>query len=382
MHSIEEIIDDIRAGKMVILMDDEDRENEGDIIVAADKIQESHINFMAQYARGLICMPMSQARCKQLNLPLMVRDHNQSKFGTNFTVSIEATSGVTTGISVPDRTRTIQVAAQANAKPEDLAQPGHIFPIMAQPGGVLVRSGHTEASCDLAELAGLSPTAVICEILNEDGTMARRPQLEVFAEKHQLKIGTIADLIRYRLEREKTVFERVSQEVETEWGRFKMSVFESALDRTVHLVLSQGTPTQEPYPVRIQPMDPIFDLPGMLMGHWDAHNARWPLTQAMKHIADKRVGAIVLLGFNQSKSSDQFAAQVMEDVGMLANVSAVQPPHEGPKDWRNIGIGSQILAQLGASKLQVMGAPKKFHGLSGFGLEVVEYLPYTCKQPN
>ncbi|MFO7910286.1 MAG: 3,4-dihydroxy-2-butanone-4-phosphate synthase, partial [Halomonas sp.] len=201
---IAELIDDIRQGKMVILMDDEDRENEGDIIMAAEKVQAEHINFMARHARGLICLPMTRARCEQLNLPLMVRD-NGSGFGTKFTLSIEATEGVTTGISAADRARTVQAAVAANAQPADIVQPGHIFPLMAEPGGVLRRAGHTEAACDLSALAGCDPSGVICEIMNDDGSMARRPELETFAQTHGIKMGTIADLIHYRIINEQTV---------------------------------------------------------------------------------------------------------------------------------------------------------------------------------
>lgn len=318
-------------------------------------------------------MPMSQAHCEKLKLPLMVSG-NQSKFGTNFTVSIEASTGVSTGISVPDRTRTIQVAANPNAKPEDIAQPGHIFPIMAQPGGVLVRSGHTEASCDLAELAGLSPVAVICEILNPDGTMARRPELEVFAKEHGLLIGTIEDLIRYRLEKEKTISKRVESPMKTQWGDFKMMAFESLHDQSLHLALQYGEAKPDAL-VRVQPYDPIFDLPGMMQGHWDEQNHRWPLNQAMQAIVEHGHGVIVLLA---SKTN---AEHILEDIGMLTNKN--QKPIErkpAAKDWRMIGVGSQILNSLGYSSLNLLGGEKKFHGLSGFGLEVVSYLPYNQHQ--
>lgn len=371
MNTTQELIQDIKAGKMVILMDDEDRENEGDLVLAAQAVTESHINFMAQYGRGLICMPMTEHKCRQLELPLMVNGQNQSKFGTNFTVSIEAATGVSTGISVPDRTRTIQVAAQNDAGPSDIAQPGHIFPIMAQPGGVLVRSGHTEASCDLAKLAGFSPVAVICEILNQDGTMARRPELEVFAKEHNLKIGTIEDIIRYRLEKEKTVALRVSNSLDTQWGTFKLSAFESLHDKAVHTVLQYGEPKPGAI-VRVQPNDALFDLPGVRIGHWDSTNPRWPLSQAMQAIAEHGSGAIVMLAAQSS------SAQLLEDIGMLSNKANTQNIQDKKtKDWRMIGVGSQILSQLGFTTLKLLGGPKKFHGLSGFGLEVIEYLPYN-----
>lgn len=370
MHSTHEIIADIKAGRMVILMDDEDRENEGDLVVAAEMITPEQINFMAQHARGLICMPMTMQKCEQLKLPLMVRDKNQSRYGTNFTVSIEAATGVTTGISVHDRAHTVKVAASKDAKPEDIAQPGHIFPIMAQPGGVLVRAGHTEASCDLAMLAGLQPSAVICEILNEDGTMARRAQLEAFAQTHQLKIGTIEDLIRYRLEREPTIERLAGQSLQTQWGTFELSAFESVHDGHQHLALTMGEP-KSPAMVRIQAYDPLNDLPG-LSAHLSA-GGRWPLHQAMQAIAEEGHGAIVMLGYPKGQWLDS-----LRPSNNKAN------SHSGAaasgQDWRDIGIGSQILNQLGYSKLKLLGAPKKFHGLSGFGLEVVEYLPYTERQ--
>ncbi|HET9843087.1 MAG TPA: 3,4-dihydroxy-2-butanone-4-phosphate synthase [Gammaproteobacteria bacterium] len=372
MHTTKELIEDIKQGKLVILMDDEDRENEGDLVIAAEKVKEEHINFMAQFARGLICLPMSKQHCERLHLPLMVPLNNQSKFGTKFTVSIEAAAGVTTGISVPDRTHTIRVAANLNSKPEDLAQPGHIFPIMAQNGGVLVRSGHTEASCDLARLAGFSEMAVVCEILKEDGTMARRHDLELFAKKHNLKIGTIADLIRYRLEREQMVVERNRAPLPTEWGTFEVIHFENTQDKSKHLVLLFQTDKHSLPWIRIQSHDLLFDLPGMVQGHWDPNHLRWPLSKAMQAIVEHGNGAIVLL------NSETSSYNIVEKVGMLneSNNAQMQPPSSIP-DWRDIGIGSQIVSQLGYSRIAVLGSPKKLCGLSGFGLEVVEYLPYV-----
>lgn len=374
MHTTQEIIQDIKAGKMVILMDDEDRENEGDLVIAAEKVTPEHINFMAQFGRGLICMPMTQEKCQKLNLPLMVQDNNQSKFGTNFTVSIEAATGVTTGISVHDRARTVQVAANAHAKPSDIAQPGHIFPIMAKPGGVLIRSGHTEASCDLASLAGLEPAAVICEILNEDGTMSRRPQLEEFAKLHDIKIGTIEDLIRFRFEQEHTIERLVQSQMETCWGAFDVHCFESLHDKKTHLALSMGQATKDPTLVRVQTYDPLFDLPGMVSSNRFG-SPKWPLHQAMETIAKEGHGAVVLLCYSQAKEL------FIEEVGMLNNKVNLQSQDTPERrDWRDIGVGSQILSHLGYSKLKLLGSHKKFHGLSGFGLEVVEYLPYTERQ--
>jgi 3,4-dihydroxy-2-butanone 4-phosphate synthase len=246
LNTIEEIIDDLRQGKMVIIMDDEDRENEGDLLMAAEQVTPEAINFMARYGRGLICLTLTRERCQQLRLPLMV-GINESPHSTNFTVSIEAASGVTTGISAADRATTVQAAVRPDALPQDLVQPGHIFPLMAQPGGVLVRAGHTEAGCDLARLAGLAPASVIVEILNEDGTMARRPDLEVFAQRHGLKIGTIADLIHYRVANEKTI-ERVSEcNLPTEFGDFRLIAFQDCIDNELHMALVKGgSPRRSP----------------------------------------------------------------------------------------------------------------------------------------
>lgn len=240
LNTAEELIEDIRAGKMVILMDDEDRENEGDIIIASECVTAEHINFMARFARGLICMPMTRERCELLKLPLMA-PRNGSGFGTKFTVSIEAAEGVTTGISAADRARTVQAAVARNAVADDIVSPGHIFPLMAQPGGVLARAGHTEAACDLARMGGFEPSGVICEIMNDDGTMARRPELEKFAEEHGLKIGTIADLIHYRLIHERTV-ERISEQpLDTELGQFNLVTYRDGVENTAHMALTLGT---------------------------------------------------------------------------------------------------------------------------------------------
>lgn len=373
LDSIEDIIQDIKDGRMVILMDDEDRENEGDLIVAAEKVTEAHINFMAQYGRGLICLPMAKNRCEQLNLPLM-SSNNNCQFGTKFTVSIEAREGVTTGISIADRLKTIQTAIADQAKPEDIATPGHIFPIMAQEGGVLARAGHTEASCDLATLAGYSPSAVICEILQPDGSMARRPELEVFAKEHNLKIGTVADLIRYRLNKEKTVQLTNEAILPTDFGHFQLKVYQDLIDQKTHLTLVMGTPnSSETTPVRIQVQDPVFDLPGSQMGHWAPGSARWPLAKAMEYIADQGHGVIILLGYEAFDT-----AALIEHVGMLgADLSVSKTDQEMKKDWRLIGVGSQILSDLGVSKLKILGKARKMHALSGFDLEIVDYLSYS-----
>ena len=239
LNSSKEIIEDIRQGKMVILMDDEDRENEGDLIMAAELVRADDINFMARYGRGLICLTLTRERCERLRLPMMVSQNNE-RHTTNFTISIEAAEGVTTGISAADRAVTVRTAVASNAKASDLVQPGHIFPLMAQPGGVLTRAGHTEAGCDLARLAGLEPASVIVEILNEDGTMARRPDLEKFAADHNIKIGTIADLIEYRMLNEKSVERMATSRMPTEFGEFKLHAYRNVIDNQVHLALVKG----------------------------------------------------------------------------------------------------------------------------------------------
>jgi len=290
LNSVDEILADLAAGKMVVIMDDEDRENEGDLLMAAELVRPEDINFMARYGRGLICLTLTRERCKQLRLPLMVSD-TDSDHRTNFTLSIEAAEGVTTGISAHDRAHTVLTAVKSDAKPEDLRQPGHIFPLMAQPGGVLTRAGHTEAGCDLVRLAGLSPASVIVEILNEDGTMARRPDLETFAVQHGLKIGTIADLIRYRIDKERSVERIAEQQIETDFGSFRMMCFEDHVNRSVHLALVCGEPTKVDAPlVRVHLQDTLRDLVGV-------HDTKrsWSLRAAMQRVAAEGTGVIVLL---------------------------------------------------------------------------------------
>ncbi len=365
LNSIEEIIEDIRQGKMVVLMDDEDRENEGDLIMAAECVQAEHINFMARYARGLICLPLSQERCQQLNLPLMVSDNN-AKHATNFTVSIEAAEGVTTGISAADRATTVQAAVKANAKPEDIHQPGHIFPLMAQPGGVLTRAGHTEAGCDLARLAGFEAAAVIVEILNDDGTMARRPQLEQFAKEHGLKIGTVADLISYRLQNEKTV-ERVAEcQLPTEYGEFHLMAYQDYVNDALHLVMVKGdiSPDKD-IAVRVHLADTFTDLMAVQRGE-----GHMPLKAAMQKVSEEDAAVIVLLQHQESPSDivKRIREYQMQDRGITL------PKPEVTADLRTYGAGAQILCDLGVRKMRVLGSPKKLHGLAGFGLEVVEYV--------
>ncbi len=365
LNSVEEIIDEIRQGNMVVLMDDEDRENEGDLIMAAQCVQAEHINFMARYARGLICLPLSRQRCQQLNLPLMVTDNN-AKHATNFTVSIEAAQGVTTGISAADRATTVQAAVKADAKPEDIHQPGHIFPLMAQPGGVLSRAGHTEAGCDLARMAGFEPAAVIVEILNEDGSMARRPQLEAFAKEHGLKIGTVADLISYRLKHEKSV-ERVAEcQLPTQYGDFHLIAYQDYVDEALHLVMVKGEIRgDEAVTVRVHLADTFVDLMAAQRG--DVH---MPLKAAMQRVAAEETAVIVLLQHHETPSElvKRIRDYQLQDRGVNL------PRPEPSADLRTYGVGAQILADLGVRRMRVMGAPKKLHGLAGFGLEVVEYV--------
>lgn len=365
MNSIEEIIEDLRQGKMVIIMDDEDRENEGDLLMAASFTRPEDVNFMARYGRGLICLTLTRERCQQLRLPLMVND-NKTVHSTNFTVSIEAAHGVTTGISAADRALTIQAAVAEKALPEDLVQPGHIFPLMAQPGGVLNRAGHTEAGCDLARLAGVEAAAVIVEILNEDGSMARRSDLEIFAKQHNLKIGTISDLIHYRIQHENTL-ERISQcKYPTEFGDFRLYAYQDRNDNNVHLALVMGNVAgDEPVLVRVHArnlMDDVFFS--------KRTDCVMPVRDAMKNIAAAGRGVLVIIRQNENnKALVELVHQYqMEDNG-------VKPGAELPADadWRTTGTGSRILADLGVRRLKVMGAQKKYVGLSGFDLEVVEH---------
>lgn len=367
LNTTQEIIDDLRAGRMVIMMDDEDRENEGDFVIAATHCTAEHINFMARYGRGLICLTMTEARCRRLNLPLMVQETYYTH-RTNFTVSIEAAEGVTTGISAADRARTVQAAVAPEAKASDIEQPGHIFPLMAQQGGVLTRAGHTEAGCDLAALAGLEPASVIVEILNDDGTMARRPELEKIAQQHNMKIGTIADLIRYRIENEKTV-ERVAEAVlPTEFGEFKLVAYRDAIHRDLHLAMVKGNVSPErPTLVRVHIYNPIQDLTASVR-----KDAGWPLRDALRRVSEAGEGVVIVLG-NQV-DDDEVVRQIFRFA------SNEVPERQAPKagavtaDFRQIGLGAQILGDLGVRKMRVMSNPRRYHALSGFGLEVVEYV--------
>lgn len=361
---IEDIIADIRAGKMVIMVDDENRENEGDLLMAAEKVRPADINYMATHGRGLICLTLSRERCAQLRLPLMVSETDQHH-GTNFTLSIEAAEGITTGISAHDRARTVQAAVAKEAKPEDLSQPGHIFPVMAQPGGVLTRAGHTEAGCDLARLAGLEPAAVIVEILNDDGSMARRPDLERFAKTHGIRIGTIADLIRYRLEKERNVERIAEQEIDSEHGEFKMVCYDDRVNQAVHVALVKGDLSQVENPlVRVHLQDTLGDVIGV-----KSRSLGWPLDAAIERIAKEGAGVVVVL--REQETSRDFIESVE---ALQGSGDELRERRDGEAVIRTYGIGAQILRDLGLSKIRVLSAPKQMYAISGFDLEITGYV--------
>jgi 3,4-dihydroxy 2-butanone 4-phosphate synthase/GTP cyclohydrolase II len=365
MDRTEDIIDAIRRGEMVVMLDDEDRENEGDLVMAAAKVRPEDVNFMARYGRGLICLTLTRSRCEQLRLPLMVGDTDRRQ-ATNFTVSIEAAEGVTTGISAHDRARTVRAAVAPDVRPDDIRQPGHIFPLMAQPGGVLTRAGHTEAGCDLARLAGLEPAALIVEILNDDGSMARRDDLLRFARRHDLKIGTIADLIRYRLAKEDSVEAIAEVEIETDFGPFRMVCFEDHVNRSVHLALLRGKPEPgRPTLVRVHLQNTLSDVVGIRDSQLG-----WPLRSAMRMIAEEGEGIVLILRYEEQPR------ELMRSVRELDAKHAAKPDagRDRTRDLRTYGTGAQILRALGIERMRVLSAPKHMHALSGFGLEVVEYI--------
>ncbi len=367
LNTTEEIIEDLRQGKMVIIMDDEDRENEGDLLLAADRVTPAAVNFMAKYGRGLICLTLTKERCEQLRLPLMVLD-NQAPHSTAFTLSIEASRGVTTGISAADRATTIRAAVAPEAQPRDLVHPGHVFPLMAEPGGVLVRAGHTEAGCDLVRLAGLEPAAVIVEILNEDGGMARRPELERFAVTHGLKIGTIADLIHYRVSHEKTVKRECDCALPTEFGNFRILAYRDSIDNDLHLALVRGNISpQRPVLVRVHLQNSLCDLFGT-----QHPGCGWPLREVMRQVAKAGEGVIVVLR-NRDRVEDLLGRfKTFGPGGSVAE--GISSPRQDRSELRNYGLGAQILADIGVRKMRVMSAPRAMHGISGFELEVVEYV--------
>ncbi|QWE26968.1 bifunctional 3,4-dihydroxy-2-butanone-4-phosphate synthase/GTP cyclohydrolase II [Polynucleobacter sp. AP-Ainpum-60-G11] len=375
LASTEEIVAQLKAGKMVILVDEEDRENEGDLVLAADHVTPEAVNFMAKHGRGLICLTLTRERCQQINLPLMVRD-NGTSMGTNFTVSIEAASGVTTGISAADRAHTIKTAVAANAKPNDLVQPGHIFPLMAQPGGVLIRSGHTEAGCDLAAMAGCSPTAVICEIMKDDGSMARLPDLLEFAKEHQLKIGSIADLIKYRSQHESIVVREGEREFDTPWGKFQGIIYRDTPSSCMHLALVHGKPSEtEETLVRVHEPVTVLDF---LDSNVSTHS--WPLAKALQKLAAAPSGVAVLLNASgiAAPNDVDWLAQFHKLNG--THTEAAKKPLARKTDFRSYGIGAQILKDIGVGKMRLLANPSPVPSLSGYKLEVTGYTPFESKK--
>ncbi len=366
MNTTAELIDDIRQGKMVVIMDDEERENEGDLVLAAECVRPEDINFMAKNARGLICLTLTRERCEFLQLPLMVND-NRTRHKTSFTVSIEAASGVSTGISAADRARTIQVAVAADSRPEDIIQPGHVFPIISQPGGVLRRAGHTEAGCDLARLAGYAPAAVIVEVMNEDGSMARRGDLEEFARAHRLKIGTIADLIHYRLANEHTVDRTASNRLKTRHGEFDVHTYLDSISGSTHLAFTVGKISpDEPTLVRVHIPNTLRDVCEVLSGE----RTSWSFGSALERISQEGKGVAVLLsGDDYGQGIDQAMAAV------LANRRRSDVGAESRSDL-TIGTGSQILRDIGVGKMRLLSFPARFNAISGFDLEVEEFVRF------
>lgn len=364
-NPIEEIIEDFRQGKMVLLVDDEDRENEGDLLLAAEKCTAEAINFMAREARGLICLTLTESHCQRLGLDMMV-PHNSSPFSTAFTVSIEAAQGVTTGISAADRAHTILTAIADKASPDDLVQPGHVFPLRAREGGVLTRAGHTEAGCDLAQLAQLTPAAVIVEVMNEDGSMARRPDLEIFAQRHGIKIGTIADLIHYRLSTEHTVSRIGERELNTVHGTFRLVTYEDRIDGGVHIAMVMGDiHHQEAVLVRVHVIDPLRDL----VGAEYTGPRNWTLWAALERVAAEGSGIVVILANHESSQA------LLERIPQLTQTRKPFSPSQS-RIYSEVGTGAQILQDLGVGKLRHLGPPLRYAGLTGYDLEVVDSIPF------
>jgi 3,4-dihydroxy 2-butanone 4-phosphate synthase/GTP cyclohydrolase II len=358
---IEDIVADMRAGKIVILVDEEDRENEGDLILAADHVSAEAINFMAKFGRGLICLTLSRERCERLQLPPMTA-RNGDKKGTAFTASIEAAEGVTTGISAADRARTVQAAVARNAVPADLVQPGHIFPLQAVDGGVLMRAGHTEAGCDLAAMAGCSPASVICEIMNDDGTMARLPDLQLFAAEHGLKIGTIADLIAHRSRVESLIEQVGTRSIQTAAGEFTAHAFRDTTGRGIHLALVRGDWTADDS-VAVRVHEPLSVLDALEVNR-TMHS--WSLEAALSYIAAEGKGVVVLL--NCGESGEQLLSQ------FEGTARAAHAPERGAMDLRSYGIGAQVLRQCGVHKMRLLGSPRRMPSMTGYGLEITGYI--------
>jgi len=367
MASVPEIIDELRAGRMVILVDEEDRENEGDLLMAAQYVTPEAINFMVTHARGLVCVTLTEERCRQLNLPLMA-SRNGARFGTNFTVSIEAAEGVQTGISAADRAHTVRTAVARDAKPEDIVQPGHIFPVQAVRGGVLVRAGHTEAGCDLTALAGLTPAAVICEVLKPDGTMARLPDLQQFAAQHGLKIGTIADLIQYRSEHESMIERLAQRPVRTAWGEFRAVAYRDLASGAAHLALVHGRidPECETL-VRVHEPTSVLDV--LLTGD-TSHS--WGVDSALQAMAAAPSGVLVLLNC-QGSAQQLFDTFAQWDAAVPVGDGTDARAREARHDLRTYGIGVQILRDLGVCKARILAKPRKMPSMAGFALTITGY---------
>ncbi len=358
---VQDIVADMRAGRLVILVDEEDRENEGDLVLAADHVSPEAINFMARHGRGLICLTLTRERCERLHLPPMV-PRNGTKMGTAFTISIEAAEGVTTGISAADRARTVAAAVAPHATAADLVQPGHIFPLQAVEGGVLMRAGHTEAGCDLAAMAGCSPAAVICEIMKDDGTMARLPDLQLFAAEHGLKIGTIADLIEHRSRTESLVRKVGTRELNTAFGAFTAHAFRDQPSGALHLALVKGqwSPEQS---VAVRVHEPLSVLDALELGR-SMHS--WSLEASLRHLEEAGAGVAVLI--NCGESAEQLLAQ------FEGTARSAQAPERGRMDLRTYGVGAQILRECGVHRMQLMGNPRRMPSMAGYGLEITGYL--------
>jgi 3,4-dihydroxy 2-butanone 4-phosphate synthase/GTP cyclohydrolase II len=365
INTAEEILEDFRQGKMVLIMDDEDRENEGDLIIAAEVVTPEHITFMAREACGLICLTLTEERGKQLNLPLMVESNN-SLHETNFTVSIEAAEGITTGISAADRAKTVRAAVAKNARPNDIVRPGHIFPLIAKNGGVLNRAGHTEAGCDLARLAGYDPSSVIVEVMNEDGTMAKRPELEIFAKKHNLKVGTIADLIHYRNLNDRTIDLVDTRAIQTNDGEFTLHTYTDRVSDSVHHALSMGEiKADEPCLVRVQTINSLRDVFGT---ERPGFKQSWSIRETMTRIAKDGKGVLVVVDQHDTKQ---------DILNQVQHFPEMPPQQKGISEsgvYRVVGTGSQILRDLGVGKMRLLSSPIRYNAISGFDLEVVEFL--------
>ncbi len=370
LNSVDEILADLRAGRMVLIMDDEDRENEGDLIMAAERATPEAVAFMIRHTSGIICVPMEEEGLLRLDLPQMVQANSESH-RTAFTVSVDLKAGTTTGVSSADRAATIRALADGDASPEDFARPGHIFPLRSRKGGVLVRAGHTEASVDLCRLAGMKPVAVICEVMNDDGTMSRRPQLELFAKRHNLKIGTISDLIRHRLRYERSVERVAEQTVQTEFGEFRLYAYEDRVSQDVHLVLARGRLDGPEAPlVRVHLPDTLRDLIGIR----SAHRA-WTLRAVMKRIAEAGHGVVVIL--RQEESPIELTESVRA-IASGAQTERVAKTEGQGAVLKTFGVGAQILKDLGVRRMRVLSAPKQMHGISAFDLEVEGYVGYEA----